>query len=370
MKLSANREDLYHGFQRVAGVVSSSIAQPIYRNVKVEAAEGVVCLSATDLEVGLLLKVSDVEVESEGTALMPPSRIASLLGATPDERVTISEKEGAVTLTTSDSQFRILGEDPTDFPQMAELPESGVVEVDPDVLKYMVRRTAFATAQEKGRYALNGVLFAVRKDGTLELVAADGTRLALVKKKASNPDGVEAEFIVMTRGVDQLARLADYGKDPVRFAATENQFLAENDAGRLVCQLMEGQFPNYREVIPTESKVKVELSVKELLSAVRRASYLTTDQSRVVDFEFSSGKLTITAESPDVGRAEVNLSVDYDGDNAQISFNPELIEQMLSIVEREAVKMRFTDRRSPCILKSGVDYTYVVSPVIREEAEA
>jgi DNA polymerase III beta subunit len=370
MELVADREALYHGFQRVGGVVSSSIQQPIYRNVKVEATEGELRLSATDLEVSLVLNVGDVEVQSEGVALLPHARLSPILGATPDERIALREDDGAVVVETEDGTFRILGEDPADFPEIPALPQDGRVEIDPDVLRYMVRRTAFATAEAKGRYALNGVLFVVGKENSIEMVAADGARLAHVKKKVSNPDNVTAEFIVMTRGVEQLARLADYGKEPVRFVATGTQIVAENDAGRLVCQLVEGQFPNYQEVIPTDSKVKVQLGSRELLSAVRRASFLTTDQTRVVSFTFCDGELSITAESPDVGHAEVRMAVEYDGGEAQIAFNPEFLEDVLSIVERESVKMRFTDSRSPCVIKVGLEYTYVVSPVIREEAEA
>ncbi|MHC4591740.1 MAG: DNA polymerase III subunit beta [Planctomycetota bacterium] len=369
MELVANREALYAGFQRVGSVVSSSIQQPMYRNVKVQAADGIVYVSATDLEVGLTLKVTEVEVQQEGAALLPHSRVSPILGATPDEEITFREDDGSVVIETGDSNFRILGEDPADFPETPVLPADGTIEIDPDTLKYMIRRTAFATAGEKGRYALNGVLFVVGKDETIELVAADGARLAHVKKKVSNPDGTQAEFIVMTRGVEQLAKLADYGQEPLRFAASENQLLAENDAGRLVCQLVEGQFPNYQEVVPADSKVKVQLPTKELLSAVHRASFLTTDQTRVVDFHFGQDGLTITAESPDVGRAEVRMPLEYDGDEVHISFNPEFVEDMLGIVQRDTVKLRFTDRRSPCVIKSGLDYTYVISPVIREEAE-
>lgn len=370
MKFVANREELFHGFQRVGGVISSSIQQPIYRNVRVEAQGEALHLSATDLEVGLRLTIAPVRVEEEGVALLPHARVSPILGATPDEEVTFSESDGTAVIETSDSNFRILGEDPADFADVPELPADGVVEIDPDVLKYMIRRTAFAAATEKGRYALNGVLFVIGADDSIELVAADGARLAHVRKKVSNPAETTGEFIVMTRGVEQLARMADYSKDPVRFAATETQFLAENSAGRMVCQLVEGQFPNYQEVIPSESKVKVELPVRELLSAVRRAGYLTTDQTRVVDFTFMEGSLAITAESPDVGRAEVRLGVEYEGEEATIAFNPEFVEDVLAIVEREGVKMRFVDRRSPCVMKSGMDFTYVVSPVIREEAEA
>jgi len=370
MKLVANREALYRGLQRIGGVVTSAIHQPLCSNVCLTATGDSVSLSATDMEMHLTLNIGDVEVQEEGTVLLPHARISPVVGATPDETITLIEDDGAVKIETADGTFRILGEDPTDFPEASELPSEGVCEIDRDVLKYMIRRTAFAAAQEKGRYALNGVFFVVGREDTIEMVAADGARLAHVKKKLSNPNGVEAEFIVMTKGVEQLARLADCGTEPIRMAATDNQLVAENEGGRLVCQLVEGQFPNYREVIPTDAKVKVQVGAKELLSAVRRASYLTTDDTRVVDFCFSEGSLAITAESPDVGRAEVRMAADYEGPEAQISFNPEYIEDVLNIVERDAVKIRFVDRRSPCVVKSGLDFTYVVSPVIREESMA
>ncbi|NLW50342.1 MAG: DNA polymerase III subunit beta [Candidatus Brocadiaceae bacterium] len=368
MKLVAEREALFHGFQRVGAIVSTNIQQPVYRNVRLQASEDV-WLSATDLEVGIALRIPGAHVEETGVVLLPPTRVAPILGATPDEHVSMVEDDGAVRIETNDGRFRILGEDPTDFPDMPELPATGVVEVDPEVFKYAVRRTLFAAAEERGRFALNGVLFVLGKDEGLEVVAADGAQLAHVRKKVSNPEGIQTEFIVMKRGLELLMRMADYGREPVRFAATENQFIAENDAGRMFCQLVDGQFPNYREVIPEEGKVKVQLPVKEMLSAVKRAFFLTTEQARVVDFRFVSGELLISAESADIGRADVRLPIDYDGEEATISFNPAFLQNMLSVVERDVVKMRFNDHRSPCVLKSGLDYTYVLSPVVREEAE-
>jgi len=367
MKLVAERAALYHGLQRLGAVVDSSTQQPLYQHVKMEAKDNELRLSATDLEVGLTLAVREVEIESEGTILVPYARITPLIGATPDSSISMSEEDGKVGIKTENSYFRILGEDPTDFVSVPQFPAEGVVEIDPDVLKYMVRRTAFATAAGKGRYALHGILCVLGKENAIELVAADGARLAHVQKKVSNPEGLEQEIIIPREGLEQMARLADAGSEAIRFATSERRLVAENDAARMVCQLVEGQFPNYREVIPTTSEISVQLPTKELLNAVRRAGYMTTKETHVVDFEFTDGSLTITAEAPDVGRAEVHMPVDYKGEGAGIAFNPENIEEMLAIVEREMVKMKFTDRRSPCVFKSGLDYTYVVSPVLRDE---
>ena len=196
------------------------------------------------------------------------------------------------------------------------------------------------------------------------MVAADGSRLAVVKKKVSNPEGIEKTFIVPSAGVDHLMRLADYGDDTVRFCADEKKFMAENTAARLSCQLVEGLFPNYQDVVPAESRVKVQLPVTALLRAVRRASYVTTKDTKIANFLFTSGLLTVVSESPEIGRVEVKVGIEYDGEDASISVNPDYVLSMVSVLDREVVKMRFSDVHTPCVFKSGFDYTYVVSPVV------
>jgi len=370
MKIVANRSALHAAFQHAGSIITSTIARPIYQNVKMEAKAGKVCLSATDLEVGITLNVDQVQVEEEGEVLLPELRVSRILGTTPDETISLVGDESAVTIESSDSKFRVVAEDPSDFADVPQMTEGSVIEIDRDVLHYMVRHVAFATAEERGRYALNGVLLVVAEDGGFEMVAADGARLARVRKKASNPDKKPVDCIVMKKGIEQLARLAMLSEEPIKVQITENQLLAANSAGRLCCQLVEGQFPNYLEVIPKDCKIKVELPSRALLNALTRAALLTSEQTRAVDFTFSDGILVLASQSPDLGEAEVRLPVDYKGEQVQIAFNPEYVTDMLKVVERESVKMEFNDRRSPCVMHSGVDYVYVVSPVVREDKEA
>jgi DNA polymerase-3 subunit beta len=291
------------------------------------------------------------------------------LRTTPDDTVTLEGDASAVTLKSSDGRFRILGQDPEDFADIPPLPETEAVEIDPTILNYMVDRTTFATAAEKGRYALNGILVLLDEEGTFEMVAADGARLSNVEKKADNPGEITMDHIVMKKGIQQAARLGALVEEPLKIQVTESQFLAENSAGRMSCQLVEGQFPNYREVIPRENKYKAQFPTKSLLNALRRASFLTSETTNAVDFEFTQDTLVLKSQSPDLGDAEVRVNIEYSGEETEISFNPAYIEDMLETVERETVKFEFNDRRSPCLLSSGVDFRYVVSPVVREDAE-
>ena len=367
MKLVADRRALYAAFQHVGSIITSTVARPIYQNVKLEAVEGDIFLSSTDMEVGLRVKAQGAVVEKEGVVLLPEARVAAILGATPDDTVSLNGDETSVTIESSDSVFRMVTEDPEDFVDIPELSPDARIEVDPDVLQYMVRRTAFAAADDRGRSALNGILLIIDEKGVLEMAGADGARLANVRKKASNPAEQAVDCIVTRKGLEQAARLAGLSDSALRLEVTESQFLVENEVGRLCCQLVEGQFPNYREVIPKDSKVKIELPTKALLNALTRASLLTSEQTQAVNFAFSKGKLTLTSESPDVGQAEVRMLADYEGDDIVLAFNPEYIEEMLRIVEREVVKFEFTDQRTPSLLRSGQDYLYVVSPVVKEE---
>lgn len=367
MKLVADRRALHAALQHVGSVITSTVARPIYQNVKLEASDDGLFLSATDLEVGLRVSVSGVEIQEKGAVLLPQGRIASIVGATPDETVGVAGDESAVTISSSDGVFRILAESPQDFADVPELSDDGAIEMDPEVLHYMVRRTAFAVADARGRYALNGILLVVDEQGNVEMAATDGARLANVRKKVANAAKKTIDCIVMKKGLEQASRMAAHGEDPVRIQVTDTQFLAESKNGRLCCQLVEGQFPNFREVLPRSSTIKVELPTKPLLSALTRASFMASEQSRAVDFALADGLLTLTSQSPDVGEAEIRIAVDYKGDAVSVAFNPTYIEEMLKIVERESVKFEFTDPRSPCLFKSGTDYQYVVSPVVREE---
>jgi len=367
MKLVADRQALHSALQHVGSVISSTITSPIFRNVKMEATKDSVYLSATDLEVGLRIKVDKVEVKKPGCVLVPELRLSPILRATADEQVSIESEGSAVTIKSEDGRFRLVGEDPADFNDIPEMPSGAVVEVDPDVLQYMVRRTLFATADERGRYALNGLLVLVDAHGTFEMVAADGARLADVRKKASNPKKLTMDCIVMKKGIDQAAKLSSLSEEPLRMVATERQFLVENNIGRMCCQLVEGQFPNYQEVVPRDCKIKVELPVKALLNGVERAALLTSEQSKAVDFAFSKGQLVLSSKAPDLGEAEVRMPADYDGDELTISFNPDYIREVLQVVERETVKMEFDGPHAPAVFRAGVDYQYVVSPVVRGE---
>ena len=198
MKLQAETEALHDAFQYSGSIITSSMPHAVYENVKLAATSEGVWLSATDMEVGLRVKVPDVEVEEEGVILLREANVSKILGATPDDEISLETEEDVAYIRSSDSEFRLLTHPAEEFEDINEPGEGESIEIDPAVLRYMVRRTRFAAAEERGRYALHGILIEIEKSGDLYMVAADGARLALVKKKADNPSELAFDCIVPT----------------------------------------------------------------------------------------------------------------------------------------------------------------------------
>ncbi len=370
MKLVADVEALHDAFQYAGSIISSSLDGTIYRNVKLDAGPEETILSSSDMEVGLRVRADGVEVQEEGVVLVPEENVSRILDDTLDEKVTLeTEDENALQIRSSDGYFRILSHPTEDFQDLEEPEDCGKVEVDPEIYSYMVRRTTFAAAAERGRYALHGILLSLEEDGTFKMVAADGRRLANVTKKADNPDGEEFWCLVPKKGIQQMSRLAKLSDEPLWMTATEGKFFAGNDRGMVGCVLVEGQFPDYKSIVPASPKYNLELPTRELLSAVRRTGYMTTSETKAVDFQLEPGRLVISSESPELGQGEVEMEIEYNGEEGEVTFNPDLLEDMLSLVERESVKFQFNDPESPCMFKSGFDYTYLISPIVPDEEE-
>ncbi len=367
MKITADRKALFNAVQHVGSIITSSLSRPTLRNVKLDVEEDGVYVSATDLEVGVCVKVDNVKIEECGTVLLLEEKFSPILRNTPDNEIHLVGDEDAITLESSDGSVKILSENPENFPIIDKLSESSF-EIDPEVFDYMVSRTEFATAQEKGRYALNGILVKLGEEGNLDIVAADGARLANVMKKVVNDEGKEIDCIVSKKGIHEASRLANLCKDEaIKIDVSENKFRAENSKGWMTSQLVEGQFPNYKEVIPTNCKNKIEIDTALLRNAIGRASLMASERSRAVNFQFSLGSLHITSESPDLGNADISIPVDFESEEETIIFNPEYLLDMLQAVKRESIKLEFNAKNTPCLFKSGTDYLYVVSPVVKDE---
>lgn len=225
----------------------------------------------------------------------------------------------------------------------------------------MLKKTAYAVSNDETRYVLNGVFMGLKGD-KITVVATDGRRLALMEHDMEIPKGAEAELILPTKAVNELERLlADKGD--VKLSIGENQIVFELDGTTLASKLIEGTYPNFRQVIPTETKERIPLEREVLLSALHRASILASEKSQSVKLNFAKNTLTITATTPEVGEAKETLSINYKGKEITIAFNPQYMMDPLRNLDADEVFIELTDELSPGVIKVNAPFLYVLMPM-------
>jgi len=364
MRFRCDREDLLSAVQAVSGVVAGKGVHPVYESVQIVATADSLTFVATDLEIGMKLTVGGekIRVERPGTAVVPAQRLAAITRELPKGEVsfTWNADNRESTIEAGRGRFKLQGQSPEDFPEVPEVDDAQSVSVPSGTLREMIRRTHFAAAKERMRFALNGVLVKVEAEN-VELVATDGRRLARDTGVCTNASGASLTAIVPTKGLQQVDRAIEAGDDAVRIAVGNNHFCARTSRVTLVSRLVEGSFPNYRDVIPQNCKQKAVLPREALIAALRRASLVTSRDAQSVRLQFHAEGLTVSARSPE-GSAEETLAVDYAGPGDVLGYNPEFLLDALNVLRSESVPFEWEGKTAPGKLTEG-GYTYVVMPV-------
>lgn len=368
MKLRCHRPTLVTAFQIAGGVVPSRTPKEILRNVKLQVADGKATLIATDQEIGVRYEIPGVEIEAAGETLLPAARITSILRELQDDAVYIEVADSAAWIRSGQSEFRLSIEDPAEFPPVTGFEEEKYHVVAGRVFKEAVKRTIFATDVESTRYALGGVLLEIEKD-SVTLAATDSRRLAVVKAGCTSHgiDKPENPAPVVPSKAMSLIERSITDDSEVHIAVQRNDVLVKCGPMTIYSRLVEGRFPKYRDVIPAQSKVSIELVAGPFLAAVRQAQIVTSEESRGVDFAFSKGLLTLNSQAADIGQSRVELPIAYDGDKLEITFDPRFVSDFLRVLEPEKqVRLELIDSESAAVLRTDDAYTYVIMPLSRD----
>jgi DNA polymerase III subunit beta len=367
MKIHTTKDSLLKGIQIVQNAVSSKNTLPILSHILIEAKKNEIRLTATDLEIGISMRVEG-EVIEEGAFTVPARKFSEIVKELPsDGSIHISLKKGqSVHIEAGKSYFRLMGLAREDFPQLPEVPQGGAkggesVKLPQKKLKSMIQLTSFAMSHDETRYVLNGILFSF-KEKTLKMVATDGRRLAIVQKEIAEMGNIKKDVILPMKTIQELNRnLGEEGE--VVFHFKENQLLVNLGQLHITSRLIEGEYPNYEQVIPKKTKEELSLNTQDFLQATRRASILTNQDSQSVKINIIKDRMIITKSTPELGEAREELEVDYKGGEFVIGFNPAFLIDVLKNVEEDNVRFSFIDPEKPAVIKSGEDYTYIVLPM-------
>ena len=361
MKFSVSKEKLLEGLQTVQNVVSTRTTLPILSNVLLQAADGQLRFTTSDLDVGIRASV-EVSVEKPGATTLPARRLLSIVRELPTSEITVEvDSKNVASIRSGPSFFKILGLPEEEFPPLAKFENAKTFTLRQKDLKDALKKTAYAISTDETRYVLNGILFSFREN-KLTLVATDGRRLALVDIELEFPRSHEGDVIIPSKTVNEIARLlTDDGE--IKVSIGENQAAFEVNGTLLVSKLIEGNYPNYRQVIPAETKERVTLERVLFHDAVHRVSLLASEKSNSVKLVFTKNNLEIAANTPDVGEARESLAIAYKGRDMAIAFNPEFLMAPLKNLSVDEVFLDLIDEMSPGVVKMQGPFLYVIMPM-------
>lgn len=369
MKLLCPRGAIATAFQTVSGVVPARTPKAILQNVKLEATRERAVLIGTDQEIGIRYTITESDVQRAGEVLLPTSRVSSILREMQGDVVTIEATDAGVWVRGDRAEYKLGVENPAEFPAVAEFKETNYQTLSAALLRQMIRRTVFATDTESTRYALGGVLLELKGESVV-MAATDTRRLAVVRGQctASGAGAVDNPApVVPSKAMSLIERSVADESQPVNLAIRANDVLVQTQSATIYSRLVEGRFPRYQDVIPTQSSASVELPVGPFYSAVRQAQIVTSEESRGVDFRFASGLLTLISQAADVGESKIELPIGYDGAELAITFDPRYIAEFLRVLEPEQpLKLELTDSESAAVFRTEDGYTYIVMPLSRD----
>jgi len=365
MKVICNRGALLEALTVTGSVVASRTPKPALQCVKLAAEGNELTLSATDLEVAIRYRDNQVEVSEPGELLVPADRLRDIVRESVDDTLSIESAAEMAQVKGQDSLFKIYTQPVEGFPPIPGYEGESDFEIVAGQLKQLIAQTIFSAAKESTRYAFNGVLLNI-KGKQVSLVSTDGRRLAEARGDLISTGKTRKEgslTIIPVKALAMIERLLTDPEEAVSFQLRENQIVVHTPNATLSSILIEGQFPPYEDVIPKDANKKMTAVTVELLSAIKRASLLTNEESKGVRMSFSKKGLVLSSQSPGAGEATVNFPCKYEGDDLDIGFNPAFLIDALKVVATEEVSFETSAGNRPGLLKGGPNFQYVIMPV-------
>ena len=361
MKFSILRSKFLEGLKSVQNIVAGKGSLPIIQNVMIEAKEGEIKLTTTDLDISIRSTVG-CDVKEEGASTLPVKILFNLMVKAPEGEVevTIDQNEQAV-IRAGSASYKLNGKPEAEFPRLNAGDESNEYIMSRQTLQEMLRKTSYAASQDDTRRTLKGVLMSF-KDSCLTMVATDGRRLALVEKEMEFPKNAERDIVLPSKAVQELQRSLN-GDGDVKINVQQSKISFSFGDVQIFSKLMDDAYPNYRQVIPAECAEKIVVDRQLLLNALERASVMTMDEAHSTKLIFESNRLTVTSAASEIGEAKDEVPIKYAGEKIEIMFNPNYVMDPLKAIDDDEVSINLNNGHSPAVIKCSIPFLYVLMPL-------
>lgn len=369
MKLKIKKDEILKGLQRIQGVVDKKNTMPILSNMLLVADGKGIEIIATDLEIGLRGRYA-ADVEKPGAVTVSAKKMFEIVRELPEEDIQIRVEEGNwVKIVSGHSQFKLVGLPKEEYPSMPDVAEEGMITMDGETLRDMIKKTLYAAGENDARYVLNGlyVHLSPAKGGlNIRMVGTDGHRLSMIDRVV-DAKHKEESVIVPKKAMIEIRRLLeeDSSQEGFQMGFSKNHALFKRDGLVMVSKLIDGNYPNYQQVLPTQNTKKVAISKNIFTHAVKRVSILSKEKTNAVKLQLEKNTLLLSTNNPEVGEANEELSIDYTGESISIGFNSRYLMDVLMAMDRDTITLELNDSLSPCLVKEeGNDaYKCVVMPM-------
>ncbi len=367
MKINITKATLLEGIQIISSGNSSRTTLPILHNFLMETQDGKLKLVRTDMEMATVHFVT-AEIEEEGSITVPLKEFADIIkNLSDDKEISLtSDENNKLHIKSGKSKFWVIGTPKSEYPSIPDVQHTGSMQLDPILLQQMVEKTAFSASTQETRYILNGLLWNNTAEG-FEIVATDGGRLAVASQQ-SLPGSHEFKIIIPTKVLTEVCRLISIAKPDkdtkLEVNVAENQVSFSMFETTFISRLIEGNFPNYKQVIPTKTTIKFEVFTKELLAATRRAALCAGEFGSIVKYKVENNVLTVASNSQNMDFTD-ELPVEYNGEVFEANFKPQYIIDVLKTLQTDKVSFSFVNASQPVLIEPVGDavFKYVIMPM-------
>ena len=360
MKFSIVRSNFLEGLRSVQNIVAAKTTSPIMQNVRLEADNGELKMTTTDIDISILCKVECV-VEEPGATTLPVKILSNMISCAAEGVIEIKVEENEkASIRAGSAKYKLSGMPEADFPRLP--PEEGnfVYTLQQAVLREMLRKTSYASSQDETRKPLRGVLLSF-KDGKLTAVATDGRRLALVEKEIEFPKEAEKDVILPSKTVQELQRaLSSEGDVTIKIQSTQICFILPKIT--IYSKLVADIYPNYAQVIPSKCEQKITVDRQQLIDAIERVGVMGSE-IHSTKFHFSQNLLVVSSTASDIGEANDEVPIKYMGEDIDSMYNSSYLLDALKVIDDDEVIFNLNNAHTPAVIRCSIPFLYVIMPL-------
>jgi len=369
MQFHISKEIFLKGLTKVQGIIEKRHTIPILANVLIEAKNNEIIITATDLEVGVKSNYKS-DVITEGKVTVSAKKLFEIIKELPNKTIKFTSKNNYwVEITCEKSIFNLVGLSPEEFPKFPEI-SNNLSKVETDILSEMIDKTIFSVSNDETKFNLTGIFIKSEindEKNNIVFVSTDGHRLSMIERNLNSnlDEKFKDGFILPKKGINEIRRLIENKEDDVEIGISENNFSVSSDSTKLIMRMVDGDFPDYKRVIPEKTSNSAIINKDLFLHSLKRISVLSSEKSKGVKVNLTNDCLTLYSSNPDIGDAKEELDIIYSGSEISIGFNAKYIIDILQSIDKENIVFFIKDNISPGLIQPENDENYlaVVMPM-------